>query len=415
MKLPWLAFIESNTSGTGRLFARAASQQGLRPVLLTADPARYPSAQSDYSRTVQLNTLDHQAVFDACRQLASEAHLAGVTSSSEYFIATAAAIASRLGLPGPRFDAVRACRNKRLQRIRLSAAGVAVPQSFAVRSIRGALAAARQIGFPVVVKPVSGTGSAGVKLCEDEQSVILQASRLLAQRENERGMPVPRQILIEQLAVGPEYSSETFGNRLIGITEKHLGPLPDFVEIGHDFPAALPMEMVGRISDVVTRALTALNLGWGPAQIELRLTEEGPKIIEVNPRLAGGYIPELVRLAYDINLISETIRLVAGQEPRLERAFSRHASLRFILPPADGLLTGVEGVAEAEALPGVAEVRLCCEVGAHLRRYGDFRDRVGHVMTTADTGAGARAIAEQAHGLIHLLVASGSRAAAKGE
>ena len=38
----WLVLVESNTTGTGRLFAGAARALGLRPVLLARDPARYP-------------------------------------------------------------------------------------------------------------------------------------------------------------------------------------------------------------------------------------------------------------------------------------------------------------------------------------------------------------------------------------
>ena len=46
----WLALIESNTSGTGRLFARAAAAQGFRPILLSEDPSRYTYAADDRAR-----------------------------------------------------------------------------------------------------------------------------------------------------------------------------------------------------------------------------------------------------------------------------------------------------------------------------------------------------------------------------
>src|SRR5687767_8206326 len=47
MKAPWFIFIESNTSGTGRLFARAARELGCRPAILTTFPDRYPYLAED--------------------------------------------------------------------------------------------------------------------------------------------------------------------------------------------------------------------------------------------------------------------------------------------------------------------------------------------------------------------------------
>ncbi len=401
---PWLVFVESNTSGTGRLFVRAAVREGARPILLTADPARYGYVAEEALDVLEVDTQDGAALLAACRRLAAEAPLAGLTSSSEYFVATAAALARRLGLPGPLPAAVRTCRDKQALRRRLQAAGVGIPAFRPASSVKAAVAAARSIGFPVVVKPVSGTGSAGVRLCKAAEAVAAHAGALLRQRRNERGMPLPRRILVEALADGPEYSVETFGSAVVGITRKHLGPLPFFVEVGHDFPAALSDAARARIEQEVRRALEALALGWGPAHFELRLTAEGPRIIEVNPRLAGGYIPELVRLAFGLDLIGETVRLALGRAVRLERPLVRFASIRFLLAPRAGTLAGVEGLEAARQVEGVAEAQLYTRPGNRVRRGGDFRDRLGHVMAAGPTPEAAHAAVEQAHAAIRLTV-----------
>lgn len=395
---PWLAFVESNTSGTGRLFARAAAQQGFRPILLSDDPARYSYVSQDGLETLNVDTRTEGTLLDACRRLGP----AGVTSSSEYFISTAASLARRLGLAGPSPGAVRACRDKFKQRRLLEKAGVPMPAFRAATSIKSAVAAAEDLGLPVVVKPVSGSGSVGVKLCSSLDEVRAHAARLLSQRHNERGAPVARRILVESVASGPEYSVETFNLEVIGITEKHLGPLPDFVEIGHDYPAQLSGAAKQAIESIAQQSLTALGLGWGPAHIELRLTESGPQIIEVNPRLAGGYIPELVRLSCGIDLISATIMLVVGEQPELRRTCDDHTSIRFILSPGDGILTGVEKLDEAERIPGVTEVKLYKPFGSEVQRQGDFRDRVGHVLARCSSREQAIHAAETAHQTVSL-------------
>src|SRR5215471_7566900 len=66
---PWLVLIESNTSGTGRLFARAAVQQGFTPILFTTDSTQYPYADQDGIAILQIDTTDENAMFEACKRL----------------------------------------------------------------------------------------------------------------------------------------------------------------------------------------------------------------------------------------------------------------------------------------------------------------------------------------------------------
>ncbi|HEX8558056.1 MAG TPA: ATP-grasp domain-containing protein [Pyrinomonadaceae bacterium] len=400
----WLAFVESNTSGTGRLFARAAAAQGFRPVLLCEDPSRYPYAADDRVDTLSVDTGDASALVAACRRLAADGRLAGVTSSSEYYVAAAAGVARRLGLRGAQAAAVRDCRDKLKQRRQLETAGVEIPRFRPATSVRTALARARELGLPVVVKAASGTGSIGVRLCRTREEVAAHAASLLGRRRDERGRAVPRHILVESVAEGPEYSVETFGMAVVGVTRKYLGPLPDFVEVGHDFPAELSQADAEAVHSIARRALFALGLGWGPAHVELRLTPEGPQIIEVNPRLAGGYIPELVRLASGVDLVSETVRLVAGGEPDLKTSSGRFASIRFLLSGEEGILRGVCGAEKAARLPGVCEVKLYAEPGGALKRRGDFRDRIGHVIACGPTPRAARTAADAALRAVRLQV-----------
>ena len=86
-----------------------------------------------------------------------------------------------------------------------------------------------------------------------------------------------------------------------------------------------------------SQALRALGLGWGPAHVELRLTQDGPRIVEVNPRLAGGMIPRMVEEALGIDLIEHVVadRRRAGRG-RSRPARSRAASIRFLLAHGPG-------------------------------------------------------------------------------
>jgi argininosuccinate lyase len=398
-----LLFIESNTSGTGRLFVHAARELGFAPVLVTATPAKYAYLSQPGAPEVVTAPTDGE---DALHRLIAErfgggAGVAGITSSSEYFIARAAALAARFGLAGPDSASVAAARDKSVQRRVLAAGGVPTPGFRVAASAPEAIWAAREIGTPVVVKPVGGSGSVGVRACATSLEVGRHAATLLSQAA---AVGADRRVLVEQLLTGSEFSVEVFSGRVVGITRKHLGSPPFFVESGHDYPAAVAPDVARALTETVTRATELLGLGWGPLHWELRVQDGLAYPIEVNPRLAGGFIPELVRHAQGIDLIRETLRLVVGAEPELEPARHRHASIRFLFAPAAGKLRAVEGVDDARALDAVADVTLYRAPGETLAIHGDFRDRIGHVVACADEFDDACAAADRALGAVRVVV-----------
>ncbi|MBZ6100816.1 ATP-grasp domain-containing protein [Streptomyces olivaceus] len=400
----WFAFLESNTTGTGREFCARARARGLRPVLLTRDAARYPYVTEDAVDTLELDTSDLDAVVSACRGLAEGAGLAGITSSSEYFVADAARAAARLGLPAADGDAIARCRSKDLQRAALAAHGVPVPAWTAVSDVAAAVRAADAVGHPVVLKPVSGSGSSGVRLCRDRAETEEWARVLFERATDERGNAVPARVLVEAAVDGPEFSVETFDGDVVTVVAKHTAPAPHFVETGHDIPAPLDAGASAELGDTALAALKALGLGWGAAHTEIRRSADGPVVIEVNPRLAGGMIPVAVRAATGTDLVDAVIARAAGLDTppgvSVPEAGAGHAAVRFVIAAGEGRVKAVTGIREAGAAPGVVVAVPTAVVGRQVRITHSFQDRLGCVVATGSGTAQAATRAEQAAGLI---------------
>jgi len=391
-----IAFVESNTSGTGRIFASKAAERGYLPVFLVEDPRRYPFLEQESFAFIQCQTGSLQELLGTLSELASKMAVAGVFSTSDYFLETAARLARACGLPGANPDALWAGRNKAVQRQKLRAAGLNTPEFICVDSVEAAVAAGRAIGSPVIVKPTLESGSFGVRLCATLEEVAAHAGWLLQRTANARGIPIPREVLVEEYLVGPEYSAEAFAGRVRGITRKHLSPEPFFVELGHDFPAALPNGSSGQIVELVEHALRELGLDWGPAHVEFRLHRQGPVIIEINPRLAGGFIPEIIRLASGQDMIDDTICLLVGNPLKRAPQKNDHASIRFLTSPREGFISSIRGMAEARECKSIEEIQMYRCTGEQVRRQNDFRDRIGHVIACADSPEAAARCAELA-------------------
>jgi biotin carboxylase len=394
MKTPQVVFIESNTSGTGRIFALTARQCGYKPVVVAESPGRYGFLEQDAVEAVRCETSSYPQLVDAVDGLAREARVAGIFSSSEYFIHAAARLAREYGLPGPDADALQQCRNKWQQRTLLKNAGFLAPKFRPAHSLEEARAALDEIPPPVVLKPLFGSGSFGVRLCRTREEALEHARFLLQRTKNERGIPVPSEFLVEEYLTGPEFSVEAFNGKAVGTTRKHVSGEPFFVEMGHDFPAVLTPETRTHIVETTEAALRAMRLHWGPVHVELRVTGRGAAIIEINPRLAGGFIPELVRLAYGADLVRATLMLTAGQEPELRLERRRHASIRFVTPPADGCIRRIVGLDEARHTPGVTQAEMYASEGDRVAVQHDFRDRIGHVIACGDDAAATMEAAE---------------------
>lgn len=130
-------------------------------------------------------------------------------------------------------------------------------------------------------------------------------------------------------------------------------------------------------------------------------TKLGPVVIEVNPRLAGTPTPQLVQLAYGVDLVTEHIKLVIGDKWDLRRSHSHTAVARNLIPDREGTLDWVHGDSRAAAIPGVAEVKFYVEPKTPILRNGDYRDKIGHVMAATPTPAQTEAIIQRAVDLIN--------------
>jgi cysteine synthase/biotin carboxylase len=403
-----LLFVEANTSGTGVAALRTAATLGLRSVLLTRDAGQYASLADTECEVVRCETNTLPALRDTVQRRFRREEIAGVGTTSDFYVPAAADLAAWLDLPGNTVEAGLRCRDKTRQRRVLADAGVRQPRFFVAGHVDEVADGVRTVGLPCVVKPADESGSSGVRLCRTPVEAEHHAAELLTVVTNRRGLPSVPAVLIEEFVDGPEYSVETFSVageiRCVGVTAKSVTGGPSFVESGHVFPAPLPGHSAAALTATASAALKAIGFETGAAHTEVKLTDLGPAVVEVNPRPAGGMIPELIRLSSGLDLIEQQVRVTAGLPVEVTTAPIGCAGIRFVLADRPGVLRAVTGLDRAGAVEGVAKVAVTAAPGRRVRRARDAYDRLGYVIARAPDARAVQDVLDRALGEIHLCI-----------
>ncbi|RVJ39676.1 ATP-grasp domain-containing protein [Sinorhizobium meliloti] len=375
--------LEGSKMGTGQLYVQAAKGLGLHPIVLSADPARFNYLATENIEAIRVDTDDLDALIRECSQLRETYDIVGITGHpypGEAVYATAAKLCRHFGLPGPNPTSIDQCCDKFNQRQLLAEAGVPVPVHRMATNAAEVESAAAEIGLPVILKPAVGNGSTGVRLCRDAEELAEHTVYLLGGTYEWQTSP---RILVEEFAEGPYFVADIMANEVVAVGAATFGPPPHFVYDEYIYPAPLAVEEHERIVKVALSCLRALDLNWGPTNIEFRWTTRGPVVIEVNPRLSGSPDPQLIQLTCGIDLVTEHIKLVIGNECDLRKRYSQTASARFLVPDRDGTLDRIDGASRAADVPGVAEVTWYIRPPTPIIRKGDSRDCVGHVIAAS--------------------------------
>lgn len=329
-----------------------------------------------------VDTTDVTAMAEAVRALPYE----GVLTWDDTRVVHTAELARLLGLPGSPPEAMLRCRDKWATREALRGAGVPQARSELVTSLPRARAAATRIGYPLVLKPRALNASTGV--AKVDEPALLSARFRLARGATAPGAVevAPGDVLVEQYLDGPEISVDAawYEGRMhpAFVARKECGFPPYFEETGHLVDAGDPLLSDPAVLDVVSAAHAAVGFTTGWTHTELRLTAEGPKIVEINARIGGDRIPDIGRLALGVDAALVAARVACGVRPRIRPDRHGVAAVRFHYPRADCIAREV--VIDTAALPAAVDTALAIALpGQELRLPPNGHVSSRHALVTA--------------------------------
>ena len=389
-----VAFIESNASGHGLSSLMVARSLGYRVLFVCEDASFYrkfatgrgpdPLAQAD-EIIIAKNTYSAESIRDAI----GDRRVDGVIAFGDYHLIPAAKYAELVGLPHCDVAALERGRRKDLMRAWLRDHGVPTPR-FAV--VDDPAVASSPIGYPCIVKPVDDSGSVGIHRADDDAGFRAAVGSVLGLKLNRRGFRLAGKAVVEQFLDGTEMSAEAIwtddGWQILGISgRRNAGPI-GASEVSLTFPADVEPDVAGQIHAAVHTWLRTSGLDRGGAHVEFRVGCDGPQLLEINPRLAGARLTELIKVASGFDPVAYVIAQAVGDHiavPPCPLVPPQAATIEFLVSYQDGTLSGIDGIESVTRMPFVKAAEITARTPMKVAPVLTNYDFLGYVLTVGTT------------------------------
>jgi biotin carboxylase len=334
--------------------------------------------------------------------LAAETPFDAIISVDDSASMLAALASAALGLPHNSPEAALAARDKHVMREALRAGGVPVPHFAPYQLSDDPHLLAADIAYPCVIKPVLLSGSRGVIRANNPAEFVAAFERLHLMLTSEGVDPARTTVLVEEYIPGYEVALEglmTEGElRVLALFDKP-DPLdgPFFEETIYVTPSRHPAADQAAIAAVTAEAARALGLRSGPVHAELRGNERGPWLVEIAGRSIGGQCSTVLEFGAGMSLEELILRHAVGLPLDSLDRVGDAAGAMMIPIPAAGILTGVQGEAEAAATPHITGLEISAAVGGRIVPLPEGSSYLGFIFARAADPATVELALREAH------------------
>lgn len=323
-----------------------------RPYHLVLDRRRY-DREDAVSFTNEATLIDHIGSLQPKVTLA--------VAMYEQYIPVTAVINEALGTEHAlSSEAALNCTDKVRMRHALSAVDGISPAFREVGDDADAYAFVAKYDYPVILKPANLSKSLLVSKCENDE----QLNTTLAQMKRDAPGLYERytvgqrpRFIIEQFMTGSIHTVAAFadrGGRVIcapgvvdNVPASEAGYDDGFI-FSRTLPGSLGEDDQAAIFACAEAGVRALGMISTPAHVELFLTSEGPKIIEIGARL-GGYRPRMYEQSYGIDLYGCALEALSGKVPVMKQVRPRYCGVFELFPQVIGRYSGIDPFPESGA------------------------------------------------------------------
>ena len=289
---------------------------------------------------IELDTFNIKGNLKAAVNLKNKYKIRAVVTAGADCHETVANVGRALNLNSISPEISNICRFKNKTREILMTAGISQPKFKIVGSFEEAKSAVKKIGLPVALKATNNSGSRGFSVIRDIDDLTLEVFDR-AVSAGTTGYALIEELLIPLEQEIAEQSVETLWyngkmywlnwvDRLFrkdflffdGIDPKFFSNIPWGVELGHINPTVHNYTVKQKVSDLIYRAGLAIGMknekGGHILKADIILTQNGPYILELTPRLSGGWDSSASTPIRGGDFIGGAISLALGEKLDLD-------------------------------------------------------------------------------------------------
>lgn len=218
-------------------------------------------------------------------------------------VVLAARIREALGIPGMGVEQANTFRNKDLMKQVVTKAGIRTARHVAATSIAGVREAAEQIGFPVIVKPISGAGSMDTIRAASMAELDAALTRVTTYDE----------VNVEEFIEGDEYTYDTIciDGRIVYENVCYYRPNP-LVARSTEWISPQTIALRDLSTPIVQQGISlghevlkAMDFKTGFTHMEWFYTPKGEAIFgEIAARPPGAHTVDLMNFVGDVDLFT---------------------------------------------------------------------------------------------------------------
>ncbi|CAB3753524.1 ATP-grasp domain-containing protein [Paraburkholderia solisilvae] len=364
---------------TGRELVRELNRRGTICIHLRSTPEIPTLAAASFDPAPYAVDLGYLGTVQEARGRIPSVRLDAVVAGSEWGVTFAESLAHALGLPTNRPETLSARRDKFDMIQQLHAHRLHAAQQAKIISAVEAHAWARwHDHWPVVVKPLLSAGSDGVVICRDHAD-IHRAVHAALFHDNLLG-GFNDSLLIQSYLEGPQFIVNT-------VSQRGTHHITDAWHVDYRIVRGGSMAMDSMtlldpdtpqshaLFDYTRRAISALGIENSAAHSELRLTAQGPALIETGARLMGGMMdaPSYAVAGLPTQASRFADLLAEPREPIGPRTYERrrHLAKVFFVFGESGRVTSTQGLRKLATLPSFHAHYRPLAAGAKVWRTSD--------------------------------------------
>lgn len=307
----------------------------------------------------------------------------GVIKVYENYVLPAAWIAQHLGVPALPIEAAEACTDKFLMRTAFASAAEKISPAFAtVSNEEDVRLFTQQHSFPLILKPANLVKSLLVTKSDTLEELLQnyrQSMDLLASTYKQFAPNRSPKMIIEEFLHGSIHSVDAFvdsegnPNVLNEVVDYQTG-----YDIGHKdnfhysrvLPSVLSAVDQAALRHCADVGIRALGMKNSPAHVEIIMTPDGPRIVEIGAR-NGGYRERMHTLANGIDIVGAAIDIALGNQPKITATKHESCAVLELFPKTPGVFDGIENLEALQSLQSLTYLKIRATDDKYIGKASD--------------------------------------------